>query len=427
MAQTNVPSGSALAIKQYSAALFTVTQRQPGFLKNMSGAAPSQSAAEMKLKGQSSPDMPIVRTTDLSKGQGDLVQVDLVNITSGYPIMGDRNSEGKGEALTFSSMDIKIDLTTKGVDSGGKMSQQRTKWNLRSLAMANLVGYFSRWDSQTALVHLSGARGTQAGSDWTLPTEAGQGTPTSADFAEMVINPVKAPTYNRHYVANATAITQGGAQLASIASTDVLRLEHIDALSVLLSDMEFKMQPVKLPDDPAASDEPMYVLVVSHRAWNSVNTNTSNQVWRTFLQNAWNRASYGSKHPLFKGDAGMWNNILVKKADRIVRFSGGDAVKHITVGNRYTATETNVTVNSGRTVDRCLLLGAQALGTCYGQGSGSDVPMTWYENKYNLQRNLEIHGDCMNGKAKVRFNVPDGLGNNEPTDHGVLVLDVAVG
>ena len=427
MAQTNVPSGSALAVKKYSAALFTVTQRQPGFLKNLSGTAPTQTAAEMKLKGQSSPDMSIVRVTDLNKGQGDLVSVDLVNITSGFPIMGDRNSEGKGEPLTFSSMDIKIDLTTKGVDSGGKMSGQRTKWNLRSLAMANLVGYFGRLGPQTALVHLAGARGTQAGSDWTIPREAGQGTPILSDFAEIVVNPVKAPTYNRHYVANALTLTQGGAQLASIASTDTLKLEHIDALSLLLAEMEFKMQPVKLPDDPAASDEPMYVLLVSHRAWNSVLTNTTNQVWRTFVQNAWNRASYGSKHPLFKGDTGMWNNILVKKMDRVVRFSGGDLVKHVAVANRYTAAETNVTVNAGRTVDRCLLLGAQALGDCYGQGSGSDVPMTWYENRYNLQRNLEIHGDVMNGKAKIRFNVPDGLGNEEPTDHGVLVLDVAVG
>jgi hypothetical protein len=35
-------------------------------------------------------------------------------------------------------------------------------------------------------------------------------------------------------------------------------------------------------------------------------------------------------------------------------------------------------------------------------------------------------GEVMNGKAKVRFNVDDGQGNKEPTDLGVMVLDVAV-
>jgi len=32
----------------------------------------------------------------------------------------------------------------------------------------------------------------------------------------------------------------------------------------------------------------------------------------------------------------------------------------------------------------------------------------------------------MNGKAKVRFSIPDGAGNTEPTDLGILVVDSAV-
>ena len=33
-------------------------------------------------------------------------------------------------------------------------------------------------------------------------------------------------------------------------------LEHIDALSVMLSEDQFKLQPIKIEDDPAAEDEP---------------------------------------------------------------------------------------------------------------------------------------------------------------------------
>lgn len=424
MATTSIPAGSALAIKQFSVALFTLTQRQPSLTKNLTGPAPQQSAAESKLKGQSSPDMPIVRVTDLSKTEGDMVSIDLINIIGGKPIMGDRMAEGMGEPLSFSSMDVRIDLTTKVVDSGGKMTNQRTRHNLRGLSMANLAGWFNRWDAQGSLVHMAGARGSQQGVDWVIPQ------PADPDFTEIMVNPVKAPTYNRHYVANGLGITQGGLQLGSIASTDLLKIEHLDELSTLLADMEFKMQPIKIVDDLAANDDPLYLMLVSHRAWKHVLTNTTNAVWRTFLQNAWNRKSYGSKHPLFSGEAGMWNGILVRKMDRAIRFLPGDVTKVVLVANRYTATESDQTVNAGLGagfgVDRCLLLGAQALANVYGRNQNSDYYMSWMERRYNFNRNLEVAGECMGGKAKTRFNVPDGAGNNEPTDHGVLAFDVAV-
>jgi N4-gp56 family major capsid protein len=421
---TQVSTGSALAIKSFSVALFAVTQRNPSLLKNLTGAAPQQSAAEAKLKGQTQPDMPIVRVTDLSKTSGDTVSVDLINIIGGKPIMGDRMAEGKGESLSFSSMDIKIDLTTKGTDAGGKMTQQRTKHNLRSLSMSNLAGWFSRWDTQGCLVHLAGARGSQTGNDWVIPVQSDQ------DFAEILVNPVKAPSYNRHFVADSTNLIQGGLQLGSIDSTDILRLEHIDALSTMLADMEFKMQPIKVADDPAAADEPMYLFLVTHRVWNNIQTNTANAAWRTFLQNAWNRASYGSKHPLFKGDAGMWSNILIRKMDRAIRFLPGESHQYVAVANRFTGVETagniNGSLGAGRAVDRSLLLGAQALGNVYGRNQASDYHMTWYERPYNFGRNFEVAADAMNGKSKIQFAIPDGNGNTEPTDHGVLVVDSAV-
>lgn len=422
--QTSIPAGSPLARKIFGAALFAQTQRQPTFVNRLTGPAPKQSDAEAKLKTQTSPDMPLVRVTDLSRTAGDTVSVDMINVTGGPPIMGDRMAEGKGEALSFSSMDIAINNATKVVDAGGKMAQQRTLHQLRGLAMANLMNWFGRFHDQSTLVHLAGARGRQGGIDWVIPLQS------DADFAEIMINTVKAPTYNRHFVANALNITQGGAQLNSVATTDVFKLEHIDALATLIADSEYKLQPVKLPGDPAADDEPMYVMYVSHRQWNSVLTNTSNTVWRTLLQNAWNRASFGTKHPLFTGESIMWRNILLKKMDRVIRFAGGDTVNIITAGNRYTATESTTTIaaaiTSSYAVDRALLLGAQAMAHVYGRNAGSDTYASWMERRYNFERNLEVAGDIMQGKAKLRFNFPDGSGNFEPTDNGVFVLDTVV-
>lgn len=424
MAGTQVASGDALAVKLYSAAVFANTQRKNTFTNRMTGPSPSQSDAESKIRNQTSPDYPIVRVTDLSDTAGDQLTVDLFHTIGGKPIVGDRQAEGRGERLTTSTQEVKIDLLTKVVDAGGKMTAKRTKHNLRRIALAQLVNYFAKLNDQQTLVHLAGNRGFDSGPDWVVPLA------TDADFADIMINAVKAPTYNRHFVADGTALVRGGAQLASIDSTDLLALEHIDALSVMLSEDQFKLQPIKIEDDPAAEDEPMYLLMVSHRAWHGVATKTSGQNWRTFLQNAWNRASYGSKHPLFKGEAGMWGNILVRKMERNVRFNPGSVIKHVTVGNRLTATETDVTVNgsltAGYNVDRCLLLGGQAMAHVYGKNGDSGTFANWKERRYNFERAMEVAGDMMTGKSKLRFSYQDSNGNLEPTDHGVLVLDVAV-
>lgn len=421
MSQTTVPAGNAIARKLYSVALFAQTQKQPGFVKNLTGAAPKAGDAESKLKGQTSPDMPIVRVTDLSKTAGDVISVDAFNVIGGKPLMGDTNAEGRGESLSSSSMDVSIDLMTKGLDVGGKMAQQRTVHDLRSIGMAQLVSYFARVQDQLALTHLSGARGFQTGNDWIVPLAA------DSDFASICINSVKAPTYNRHYVANGSTLDQGGVNATdgTMATTDVLKLAHIDALRQIIDEMDFPLQPVRIADDPAAADEPMYVLYVSPKQWSSLLTETSGI--RSFQQNAWNRASYGSKHPLFKGEVGMWNGILVKKMNRAIRFNEGDAYRYITSANAATATETAGTVNfSGSGVlDRAILLGGQALASVYGRNKSSDYYFSWYERPYNFERNLEIAGDAMGGYAKLRFNY-DVNGTPTPTDNGVLVLDTAV-
>ena len=421
--QTQVPAGSALARKVFGAALFAKTVAFAGMVKNLTGDAPKQSDAEAKLKGQTVPDMPIVRVTDLQKSAGDSVSVDAFDTISGKPIMGDKNAEGRGESLSSSSMDIKIDNTTKSVDAGGKMSQQRTLHSLRGIAMSQLVGYFGRLDNQKALVHLAGARGTLTGKDWIVPKQ------TDADFADIMVNAVKAPTYNRHLVVNSTSFTKGGAQLASIASTDLWTLALIDELSVLLSDHDFGLQPVRLNDDPAADDDPIKgVLYLTERQWAQISTSDA---YRTALQNAWARKSHGTKHPLFSGEPIMKNGILIRKQPKFgIRFVQSDTTKIVTVANRYTATESDVTVNAGLTagyaVERAILVGAQALGYVFGRNQGSDTGFNWLENKYNFERNLEVAGESMGGMSKLRFTFDDGAGNKEPTDNGVFVIDSAV-
>ena len=221
----------------------------------------------------------------------------------------------------------------------------------------------------------------------------------------------------------------GGDRVVSgITTGDFLKLVHLDALRLNLDEAAFALQPVRIADDPAAADEPMWVMYLSPRQYSTLlQESTSNNNIRSFQQNAWNRASYGSKHPLFKGEVGMWNGILVKKLNRAIRFnSGNTAYKYVTSANKATETETTASVSTAITasfaVDRAILLGAQALGNCYGKAKSSDYHFGWLENEYNLGRNLELGGEVMGGKAKLRFKV----GTDDPTDQGVIAIDSVV-
>src|SRR3972149_2417137 len=144
MGATQIPSGSALAKKVYGIGLFAGVQQAPGFMNMLSGPMPQQGDAESKLKGQTGPGMPVVKSMDLTKTAGEAVSVDLFNILQGKPVMADKRLAGRLMSLSFSSMDIKINQYRGGAEPGGRMTQQRTVHNLRGIAMAGLTQWAPR-------------------------------------------------------------------------------------------------------------------------------------------------------------------------------------------------------------------------------------------------------------------------------------------
>lgn len=421
MAQTNVGTLSPLAVKRFSASLFANTLRGTTVMDNLMGKI-NPSYAMKKLAGQTSPGMPIVRIDDLSSQAGDLVSVDLVDTLTGKPLMGDVNREGMGDKLVFSSMDVKINLSSKVVDAGGTMSQKRTVHKLREIALAQLNGYFPRLYAQSCLVHLSGARGSQTGVDWVVPLS------TDPDFGDIVVNAIKAPTYSRHYVVNGTGLTKGGIQLNSIVAADQLKLVHLDKLRNILDDLDLPLQAVQMQGDRAAMSSKMWVFLASPSQYSILLTEGS---LRAFQQNAVNRSAYfDTRHPLFAGEVGMWNGILVVKNDRAIRFGIGESVQYVAAADAATATESTTTINgslgAGNVVERGILLGAQALACAFGRTEVSGMQYGWRENLYNFQSNREFMGEVMCGHSKTRFKIDDGTGTKIPTDFGVIVVDSAV-
>lgn len=424
MSGTSVAAGSGLALTQFSVALTAQLIRAPGNLNALTGKAPKQADAEATLKLQTDPGMPFVRIQDLSTDpNGDKVTVDSFNVTGGKPIMGDRNAVGLGKALTSSSFSVLIDLATHNVDAGGKMSRQRTRHDLRRIAKAEVQGYFPRMIWQRCITHCAGARGFQTGSSWDIPVA------TDPDFADIMINTVKAPTYNRHLVINGTGLTRGGLQLASLATTDKWKLSNLDNLALLLDAIETKLPSPRIEGDEQAYDSPLKgILMMPPGSYNDLITDlTAGSNLRAFQGLVEQRTKWAQNSAIFRGECGIWRGILVKKMDHTIKFAGSAAYNYITVANRLTETETAGTVaalNASTQAERSILLGAQALARCEG-ASNSGVQASIIENAYNAGRNYEYLGEFMGGEAKFRLKYPNENGDAEPTDQGIFVIDAA--
>ncbi len=425
MATTNVASGSNLAITQQSVALTAQITRAPGNLNSLTGPAPKQSDAEAMLKMQTSAEMPFVRVTDLSTDpKGDKVTVDAFNVVTGKPIMGDRNAEGQGQKLSSSSFECKIDLATFNVDAGGKMSRQRTRHDLRRIARAELQRYYPNHIWLRSIVHAAGARGTQVGVSWnSIPLAS------DADFAEIMVNTVKAPTYNRHLVVDGTTLVQGGLQLQSIGTNDNWKLSNLDELSYYLEAMETKLPEPKMVGDEMAYDSPLKgILMMPPGAYNSLITDlTSGNNLRSFQAAVEQRQKWAPNSAVFRGECGIWRGILVKKMAHTIQFASAGSFQYIAVANKLTETETTGTVATiaSHHVERSILLGGQALARCEG-ASNSGVQAAIIENTYNAGRNFEYLGEFMGGECKFRFKFPNAAGDLEYTDNGVMVIDAAV-
>lgn len=407
MAITSIPVGHPLAAKVYGAAVFAEFISKPSFSNKLTGPAPKlSSAVNMLEKQQTSQHYPFVRITDLNKGSGDTVTVDCFNILEGRPIMGDERLQGKFMALDTSRAEVYLDQMRAGVESGGRMTQQRTKHNLRQIAKAALVGWWQRTTDQIKLIHLAGARGSQNTAEWNIPLAS------DSYFSKILVNPVLAPTYNRHfYAGDATA-------LSNLDTTDYLKLTDLDRLRTLLDESDNPLQPVMLDGDFAAEEDPLWILLVSPRVYGNLLRQSGTAAIRTFQQNAMQR---GAKNPLFTGTVGLWNGILVKKMPRtFIEFQSGETVTVATSAAAYTETTATVAaLGANYPVHRCLLLGAQAVAEVFGKDSRSGQSFAWNEELTDHKAVVEHSVHTIGGYKKLRFKNKAGA----DYDYGVAVID----
>lgn len=420
--KTSVASGSPNAQFVQAAGLFAQSMQRNSTMNRMVGKMPSgEGEVNAVLRKQTSTDMPVVRTVDLTRGKGDEVEFHFVQPVGAYPIMGSRQAEGKGTGIALDKNRVRVNQARFPVDVGNTMTDLRSPVDFRKIGRPIAQSLMDSYQDQAMLVHMAGARGYHDNIEWRMPTADHQ------DFAEMAVNTVKAPTKNRHFIADGTSIkpftvTAGEVDLQS---TDTLDMDVVDSIRTMIESIALPPPAIKLPGDKVAEDSPLRCLMVSPAQYHSFSSDPN---FRQFQANAMARASKADNHPLFLGEVGLWNGVLICKMPKPIRFYAGDTINYCESYTTETETACIVPAALGTTfaVDRALLLGGQALAQAFGSSDKGGMPYFWSEKKFDHDDKMELLIGAIQGLSKIRWAVDQGNGVKHFTDHGVIALDTVV-
>lgn len=422
--KTSVSAGSPNAMFVQAAGLFAQSMQRNSTLNRLSAPFPKgEAGAASVVRKQTSADMPIVKAQDLGKGMGDEVEFHFLQPVGAYPIMGRKKAEGRGVGMSLDKYRLRVNQARFPVDLGDAMSRVRSPVEFRRLGRPVAQSLMDAYQDQSTLVHMAGARGFHNNIEWRVPTES------HPDFEEILINQVKAPTKNRHFVADGDAIKPFAASAGAvdIATTDGLSMDTVDSIRTVIESISLPPPAVKIPGDIVADDSPLRCLLTSPAQYHQFSQDPN---FRQFQASALARASKAKNHPLFLGEVGLWNSVLICKMPKPIRFYAGQAIRFCDSYDSEQEDSARVPDNFGTThaVDRALLLGGQALAQAFAAAPDKKggMPFFWSEEEFDHGDKMELLIGAIQGMAKVRWKVDQGNGQMHYTDHGVIAIDTAV-
>lgn len=420
--KTNMPYGDKSAQIVQAVGLFAAHNQRNSLMGRLTGKMPRGTAgAEATLRNQTTQHYPIVKCEDLGKGTGDEIIFDLLNPTGAKPIMGSAVAEGRGVGMKLSQDRLRVDQARFPIDLGNTMTNIRSPADFRKLGRPVAQAMADKYIDQSLLVHMAGARGYHDNIEWGVPTDA------DPQFAEILVNRVKAPTKNRHFIAKGGAGIEMFSQTAGeidLLTTETMKMDTIDGIRTVMEQIALPPPPVIFEGDEAATDSPIRVLLVSPAQYSGFATDPN---FRTFQASAMARAGQAGGHPLFKGDAGLWNGVLIVKMPKPIRFYAGDTIKYCAAYDTEVESSCVVPAGFGTTfaVDRAILLGGQAIAEAMAASDKSKIPFFWSEKELDHGDKCELLIGMIRGVSKIRFDMDHGNGS-QFTDYGVTVIDTAV-
>jgi N4-gp56 family major capsid protein len=357
MTQTILNWGDPRAVKRWAATLATQVNRNSYFNKKFVG------------KGENNI---IEEKMDLSSDAGDRVSFDLSVKLKQRPTFGDARVKGKEEQLKFFSDEVVIDQMRHPVSAGGRMSRKRTLHDMRKIAKDRLAEYWTQYIDEMYFIYLSGARGMNE--EFIEP----------ADYTGLATNPLQAPDA-AHILFGGDATGKGDLSTADVMTTDLIERVATHAKMIRAKDTDATdMMPVDV------EGEKHFVTVMSPYQAHTMRT-ASGSKWLDFQKAA--AAAEGRKNPIFKGNMGMINNVVLHEHENVIRF------------NDYGT-------GSDLPAARALFLGRQAGVVAYGTPGG--MRYMWKEEMEDYDNEPIVVAGVIMGVKKSRYN---------GRDFGVIALD----
>jgi N4-gp56 family major capsid protein len=358
------------AVKRWAAATAVAINKNSYFGKRMIG------------DGRES-RMPIQRIDDLTEGAGDEVTLDLLMPSNAEPIVMDQTLDGKEAPLKYYVDRMRIDQVRTGVDLGSRMTKKRTLRNIRQDAKRVATDWWKRAMDELYFIYLSGSRGTGGGMVW------------SADNPFFTVNPLTAPdSMHQMYAGAATS-------KASLVVGDVMTLRIIDRAKAKAETMggdgsdELSMIPIDIEGDDH------YVMLMHTFQADAIRQGTGPGQWMDIQKAA--AAAEGRNNPIFKGNLGMYNNVILHTHRNVIRFSDYGAGANVAAA-------------------RALFLGSQAAFVAYGDNE-SGTKLKWTEVQRDHENSVAIGVAAILGVKKATYKSKDGLTSR---DFGVVAVDSAI-
>jgi len=394
----------------------------------MTGPLPDQSKAETLARGttkiQSSVEMPIVTARDFMAGAGDEIVFDFVRPPKQIPVMGSNMAQGRSVGFDFVDDRMRIDQGRFPVNPGSRANRKRTKWDTKMLGKQFAYEAVDSYIDQRLSVHIFSGRGTVDNVEWKIPLVDS----SEYNFSEVMVNPVKAPSRNRHYVcessgASLVKLVPSGGEI-NISTADIFNTALVDTLDGLMSQMVSPPRPIKAPGDKYSYDMPVTTLLVPKIAYKAF---TSAAAYQQLKANALTRAAKSGNHPIFNQTDAYWSNFLIIPVPWLTSWKAGEDVPYCASTASQTETTAKVPAAFGTThvLSRCVILGAGAIGEAFGTYDDTASPIFYDEEQTDFKDKMELMAGVLGGCSKIQY-LMDFNGVEEWTDYGIVTTDIAV-
>lgn len=353
MSQTIVGLNHPIAVKRWSAVLFTDMARESYF-----GSRFMSKSKDART--------PIQVLTELENEAGDTVTVTLFGQLKQKPTYGDNTIRGKEEALQPFTDKVQIDQVRCGVNAGGRMTRKRTLHDLRAVARSKMGEWWARWSDEVTMIYGAGARGSN--DDFIEDT----------DYAGFAGNALQAPD-TQHILYGGDATSFG-----SIATDDKMELRVIDRAVTKAktsgggSNGKVRIRPMRI------NGEDRFVLVMHPFQEFDLRTNSSTGQWLDIQKAANGR---GTDNPIFTGALGMYNNVVLHSHEAVIQFN-------------------NAGTDQLQPAARALFMGRQAILQAFGS-PGSGLRFDWNEETEDRGNQIVITSGTIMGVKKSRFKDAD--------------------